>query len=126
MALTMDRYLAICKPFLAKKYNLCSWRKARKVSVILVLIDILYILPRFWEYEYFQLETNFDNLTAYLPVPTSLRTNFYYDAIYVHISYVLGFFLGPVIYLTVFNIIIYREASLFISLSIKSLKKIQA
>ncbi len=111
MAVTMDRYLAICKPFLAKKYNLSSWRKARKVSVIVVLFDICYNLPRFWEFEYFQLETDIDNLTAYVPVPTWLRTNFYYNVIYVHLSYVIGLFLGSAIYLIVFNILIYREAS---------------
>lgn len=116
----MDRYLAICRPFLARKYDLCSLRRAKVVSVSLMTGNVLYNLPRFWEYEYVTLETQFDGLVAYVPVPTSLRTNFYYDTCYVHLSYIVGLFLVPVIYLAVFNIKIFLTVSCQTCIDIKS------
>ncbi|CAL8143753.1 unnamed protein product [Orchesella dallaii] len=105
MALTLDRYLAVCKPFFAR--NLCTWSRAVVVSAVIMVVNILYNLPKWWEYNYVVEEMS--NMTIYRPVPSALRTNPIYDTYYAHVSYVVLFFIIPVCSLIVFNILIYCE-----------------
>ncbi|ODM98313.1 FMRFamide receptor [Orchesella cincta] len=110
LALTLDRYLAVCKPFFAR--NLCTWSRAVVVSSVIMVVNILYNLPKWWEYTYVVEETN--NFTIYRPVPAAIRTNVIYDTYYTHFSYLVLMFVTPICSLIVLNVLIYlkiREAN---------------
>ena len=49
LAFTVDRYIMICHPFSAERW--CSISRARKTIVFLIILSVLYNIPRFLEYE---------------------------------------------------------------------------
>ena len=49
MAVTIERYMAVCHPFKAKSTFTC--RKATCTAVCIVFFSVLYNLPRWWEYQ---------------------------------------------------------------------------
>ncbi|VDD74279.1 unnamed protein product [Mesocestoides corti] len=50
-AFTVDRYLMICHPFIAKRW--CTLRLSKLVIAAVSLASLCYTLPRFYEYVYF-------------------------------------------------------------------------
>ena len=50
LALTIDRYLYVCKPYLGNK--LCTRRKSCYVICALYLLSIIYSIPAFFEFKY--------------------------------------------------------------------------
>jgi hypothetical protein len=50
LALTIDRYLYVCKPYLGNK--LCTRKRSCYVICSLYLLSIIYSIPQFFEYKY--------------------------------------------------------------------------
>ncbi|KAM3184953.1 hypothetical protein ACTXT7_007355 [Hymenolepis weldensis] len=50
-AFTVDRYLMICHPFIAKRW--CTLRRSKMVIASIFFTSFCYSLPRFYEYEYY-------------------------------------------------------------------------
>ncbi len=103
--IAFNRYIAICRPFQARK--LCTMVRVRIQVVIVVLFCFLYNIPRFFEYRVTTLTT--DNVTIPIPVATDMLKCSYYKYIYEIGLYCIFVFLAPLIILIVLNGGLVRE-----------------
>ena len=87
-----------------------NWRIAFKYTVPVVLMSILFNLPKFYEWkieEMLENETNSTEINIEL-IPTDLRLNDYYVYYYVNIARLVVSGLVPLVSLAVLNLAIYR------------------
>lgn len=106
VAVTVERYIAVCHPLKAK--SLCTYRRARIFNLIIIVMSIIYNIPRFLEVthsETFSLELNRTILKA---VASQLRLNKLYYGVYHIWLYVFVMYCIPFLILAVFNIYIWK------------------
>ncbi|KAI6190058.1 FMRFamide receptor [Aphelenchoides bicaudatus] len=95
VAITIDRWLAVCHPFLVRIY--CTQTRAALTLVIIFTFSIAYNFCRFWEY------TLNGNEIAGL-----LRDNSLYMILYQNISMLLSQFVLPLLVLCILNLQVAR------------------
>lgn len=106
VAVTVERYIAVCHPLKAK--SMCTYRRARIFNAIIMVMSILYNIPRFWEVEHTEVYSDELNKTIYKVVASQLRVNKLYYEVYHIWLYIFVMYLIPFLILTVFNIYIWR------------------
>ncbi|XP_008555574.1 FMRFamide receptor [Microplitis demolitor] len=107
LTVTMERYVAVCHPLKARSF--CTYGRARLAVLCIVIVSILYNLPKFWEVN---LEEEIHwryNVTVYCVVPAILRSSDLYIKIYVNWMYFFVYYAFPFVMLVVFNVAIYRR-----------------
>ncbi|XP_014214332.1 FMRFamide receptor [Copidosoma floridanum] len=107
LTVTMERYVAVCHPLKAR--SLCTYGRARTALALIVLGSVLYNLPKLWEVELSEEVHSTRNVTIFCIVPTELRENKLYIAIYVHWSYFFVYYAFPFVALVIFNVAIYKR-----------------
>ncbi|KAK7087045.1 G-protein coupled receptor activity protein [Halocaridina rubra] len=105
VTVTMERYVAVCRPLRAR--SLCTYGRAKIYVVAVALFSVLYNLPRFWEVTYQECIMPDDRFV--IVVPSSLRQNPFYIQIYIMWMYLLIMYLVPFLSLLIFNSFIYKE-----------------
>ncbi|KAK0081602.1 hypothetical protein PV325_011873 [Microctonus aethiopoides] len=107
LTVTMERYVAVCHPLRAR--SLCTYGRARIAVICIIIVSILYNLPKFWEVD-LEEEIHWKyNVTIYCVVPAILRSNDLYITIYVNWMYFFVYYAFPFVALVVFNVAIYRR-----------------
>lgn len=106
VAVTVERYIAVCHPLKAK--SMCTYRRARIFNAIIMVMSILYNIPRFWEVEHSEVYSAELNRTIYKVVASQLRVNKLYYEVYHIWLYLFVMYFVPFLVLTLFNIYIWR------------------
>lgn len=78
--LAVERYIAICQPFLATK--LCTVQKAWVIIAIIFVVAFLCRLPNFWENSIVTVYDTFTNQSWAYPAPNNFSENEHYVSIY--------------------------------------------
>ena len=101
VSITIDRYLAVCHPFMVNTY--CTKNRALVTVGVVVLFSSAYNAVRFWEYT-----INFDvapeNRTVEQMVKPMLRSNPYFLPWYQNVATMVSQFAFPLVMLCVLNI----------------------
>ncbi len=100
VVVTADRYVAICKPLHAPQYSTMS--RMRKAVILVIVLSILYNLPRFWE-RTVDYKLDEKNQTIPFSTKTSLRNSKEYIIIYKTCCYFVVRFFVPLSSLAFFN-----------------------
>lgn len=90
--LTIDRYIAVCRPLDAQR--ICTPKRAYKNMAFVVLLAATFCLPRFFEFE----------LRNGLYRPTGLLKNKIYTIVYRIVLFPLFNYVIPVVTMTILNI----------------------
>ncbi|XP_014479697.1 PREDICTED: FMRFamide receptor-like isoform X2 [Dinoponera quadriceps] len=111
LAVSMERYIAVYYPLKVRSF--CTYGRARAAVLIMVVLALLYNIPKFWEYEARE-EIHWKyNVTVYCMFPTELKNNDYYNIVYIHwmhsIVYVPFIYTLPFVVLLILNTAIYRQ-----------------
>ncbi|XP_063973983.1 FMRFamide receptor isoform X2 [Diachasmimorpha longicaudata] len=107
LTVTMERYVAVCHPLRARSF--CTYGRARIAVLCIVIVSIIYNMPKFWEVD-LEEEIHWKyNVTVYCVVPAILRSSDIYITIYVNWMYFFVYYAFPFVALVVFNIAIYRR-----------------
>ncbi len=80
LAVTADRYIAICRPLHAPQYSTIS--RVRKIVLVIWIVAILYNIPRFFEREVKVVLNNQTNVTELQVKKTPLREDPTYFLVY--------------------------------------------
>lgn len=115
LTVTLERFVAVCHPLQAR--SLCTYGRARLYVLLIIIFSILYNLSRFWEVKLEQEYLVQYNVTVYIPLPSSLRSNQIYISVYIHWLYLLFIYFLPFSCLAVLNAAIYRQVSVLLLLS---------
>ena len=111
LALSIERYFAICKPFLFQATN-CT---PKFITILIILFSILFNVPKFFEFEWIK-ETSIINGTTFIQEgisETNLRSNWYYATIYILWCDLVFHGLIPFISLIILNILVLKEMIIF-------------
>ncbi len=98
---TVDRYLAICKPF--QKATYMSSHKTRIAIFLLPLLATIYNIPRFFEQTTKEKPDYCMGRFRILTIATPLRRNKYYYIIYKTAAFFIFRFVVPLLVLTILN-----------------------
>ncbi|XP_074662726.1 FMRFamide receptor-like [Tubulanus polymorphus] len=104
--LTIDRYVAVCKPLRATSF--CTKRNAMLGIAFVCAFSVAYNIPKIW---YVKTAYKLDpctNLTKPYVNNTMLMNNKYFTLIYVNILYLLIMFFVPLTLLVILNIFLVR------------------
>lgn len=101
MLVTVDRYIAVCKPL---KTQLRTIQRAKLAVAIVIILAILYNIPRFLEREISFSRDKCTGLTKVKSGKTSLRNNKIYFLVYKTIMYFVFRTIGPLIILVGLNL----------------------
>jgi hypothetical protein len=99
--IAFNRYIAICKPFRAPQ--LCTMSRVRIQVVVMVVLCVVYCIPRFFEFRVIYIYDPEVNKTIPIANSTGLLRNKYYNYIYENGLYTLFVFLAPLVILVVLN-----------------------
>lgn len=95
--LTVERCIAVCKPF--KAQVICTSKKTRNAIIVIILIVALFTTPRFYEYHHVPFEENPAGFEE-----TALMRNFHYSMIYRIFLFLLIGYIIPILLLLFLNI----------------------
>lgn len=100
VVVTIDRYIAVCRPMNAE---LRSHVRVKVAMTIVVISSVVYNIPMFLETTTVTSTDSCNGLTVVQNVPTSLRNEFAYFVVYKVVCFCLLRSVGPTIALIVFN-----------------------
>ena len=98
----VNRYIAVCKPYSASR--LCTVNQARKQLALVIILCILYNIPRFCEAKLTSMVDTTTNKTVLVPAYTALGDNKMYLIIYNNAMYMIFLLILPLIILTILNV----------------------
>ena len=101
MLVTMDRYIAICKPL---KTQMRTLQRAKLAVTIVIIAAVIYNIPRFMERKIVYLTDSCTNTTIVKSKKTALRENPHYFLVYKTILYFIFRAVGPLITLIGLNL----------------------
>ena len=101
MLVTVDRYIAVCKPL---KTQLRTIQRAKMAVAVVIALGILYNIPRFLERQIIISTDPCTGLTVVKSRKTALRQNMLYFLIYKTIMYFVFRTIGPLIILVGLNL----------------------
>ena len=99
---TVDRYLAICRPFESMRHQVST--RAKRAVYIIALTAIVYNIPRFFEKVVIRLPDHCLRVFRYVAWPSWLRKNDLYVLIYKTVLFFIFRMVGPLFVLVVLNI----------------------
>ena len=102
VVVTVERYIVVCWPFKASRW--CTLPKVKRAVVLIVILGVLYNIPRFFEWRTAFTTDICTNYTSAGVDPQPIRSNILYKVIYRVISYIVFVAVGPMIILIVLNI----------------------
>ena len=97
---SLNRYIAVCRPY--SSANLCSIKQARRQVAYVALFSVIYNIPRFFEYEHFEVCVAKDVSQKAFEF-SAFGNNFYYRIIYANVFYFLVMHGGPLLSLAFLN-----------------------
>ncbi|XP_055644320.1 FMRFamide receptor [Toxorhynchites rutilus septentrionalis] len=106
LTVTLERYVAVCHPLRARA--LCTYGRARIYVIAILILSLLYNLPRFWEVTVSSFDHP-DYKGAYCVSASALRTHDLYIKVYVHWMYTVFIYLLPFSAISFFNAMIYQQ-----------------
>ncbi|KAK2159654.1 hypothetical protein NP493_1700g00004 [Ridgeia piscesae] len=80
VVLAMERYIAICQPFLAAK--MCTVNKARVIIILIYMFALICRMPNFWESRVVTIYDKLTNTTLTYIEATQFSINRYYMIVY--------------------------------------------
>lgn len=98
---TLDRYIAICRPF--DTTALCTTQRARRAVGVVVVLAVLYNIPRFFEHQTQLVQEYCHNTTRLITVHSALRQDPIYFIVYKTSLYFVFRVVVPIGTLTVLN-----------------------
>lgn len=105
MLVTIDRYIAICKPL---KTQLRDIQRAKLAVTSIIILAIIYNIPRFLERKIVFDYNHCLNITIVKTTKTDLRENNIYFLVYKTIMYFIFRAVGPLLTLLILNIRLIR------------------
>ncbi|CAI4222720.1 unnamed protein product [Auanema sp. JU1783] len=102
VSITIDRYLAVCHPFVVRTY--CTRSRALLTVLVIIIFSVAYNFVRFWEFQFVDKETD----TVEEMVQPLLRDNVKFMLWYQNIATLLSQFVVPVVALCMLNIEVAR------------------
>ena len=108
LLITVDRFLAVCRP---NNRQLRSVQRAKQAAACLLLLAIVYNIPRFLERELSQCKDPVTNSARLTNTHSTLRVDKVYFLVYKTIMYVILRSFGPLIVLLTLNISLVRTLS---------------
>uniref|UniRef100_A0A8R1I4R7 G_PROTEIN_RECEP_F1_2 domain-containing protein n=1 Tax=Caenorhabditis japonica TaxID=281687 RepID=A0A8R1I4R7_CAEJA len=103
VSITIDRYLAVCHPFMVNTY--CSRNRALLTVGVVVSFSIVYNVVRFWEY---RIDFNADPRDLTTMVQPVLRGNPHFMLWYQNVATMSSQFVLPLVVLCVLNLQVAR------------------
>ncbi|CAH1791116.1 unnamed protein product [Owenia fusiformis] len=104
---TIDRYLAVCRPLDIGMQ--CTKGKARQVVIIVIVLDILFNLPRFFERVTYTITDPCTNVT----IVTNKYSDFAQNPVYIKLyrigAYFIVIYLIPLLVLSIMNTRLIQE-----------------
>lgn len=107
LTVSLERFVAVCHPLRAR--SLCTYGRARMYVIAILVISVLYNLPRLWEGYVTEEFYEAMNITIYCARPTELRNDPLFIAIYIQWCYLIFQCLIPFVSLALLNAAIYRQ-----------------
>ena len=98
---TVDRFVAICRPFESMRHQVST--RARRAVYLIVLLAILYNIPRFFEQKIEYLPDYCRRIMRYFARHSELRKNRLYFIIYKTIMFLLFRMTAPLVILVTLN-----------------------
>lgn len=110
VSFTVERYIAVTHPLRAS--SMCTIKRARLTTILVVTISIAYNFSRWFEYK---IQTQYQenstepvmisntSLRSYIFVPTELEQNHTYETIYFTVLYLTVMCITPVLLLATLN-----------------------
>ncbi|ODM87871.1 FMRFamide receptor [Orchesella cincta] len=108
VVVTLERYIAVCIPLKARSF--CTQSTARNSSIAVIILSIVYNMPRWFEFKTEEYKSNCTGIIKYYSNVTEMRDNPDYIWYYVNLSYLIVIYLIPFSILLFINIAIYCEA----------------
>ncbi len=99
--LSLNRYLAICRPF--KAPGLCTETKVRTHVVLVFLLSLAFNLPRFFQYRLEWCQPPHSNTSVVTLERTDIGSGSWFDIIYNHGLHTALVWLAPLLLLVVLN-----------------------
>lgn len=106
VAFTVERWIAVCRPLRAAK--MCTISRARKTIFGIVVLSVVYNIPRMLEYKTAYVVDHVTNTTNAIYTPTSLGENQTFRHIYFIYLQLFVMLLIPFTILAVLNILLIR------------------
>lgn len=103
VAFTIERYIVVCKPLKANK--LCTVKRARRYAILVILISLIYNVPRWFE---LKVSNNTGNHTIVQLQLTALGDDHLYNLIYKVYMYTIIIVIGPFLFLLCLNVALVR------------------
>lgn len=104
IAVTVERYIAVCHPLYAR--SICTWSRAKYYTISVLLFSTIYNLPRWGEFVTVSTDPETGSVRNEM---TELRCNTTYITVYVQWCNFVVMILLPIILLVVLNAIIFLE-----------------
>lgn len=114
--ISLERFIAVCHPLKAR--GMCTQARTKICIYIVVLLSIVYNIPKFFEVELKHGKDD-DYGEFYYVSASDLRRNRLYITIYIHWLYFIFMNFIPLSGITYFNIMIYRQVRIVNRLRIK-------
>jgi hypothetical protein len=114
--ISLERFIAVCHPFRARTY--CNHSRTKISIFVIVTLSIIYNLPKFFE---ISIVEGFDDEFGefYFATASNLRINSLYIKIYIHWAYLIVMNIFPLVSITIFNLMIYRQVKIVNRMRIK-------
>lgn len=118
--ISLERYIAVCHPLKARSF--CTQARTKLSIILIVLIAIVYNIPKFFEVELWEgVDEEFG--TFYALGASDFRKNGLYINIYINWCYFIFLNLIPLSGITFFNVMIYRQVQIVNRLRMKLTSK---
>lgn len=107
LTVSLERFVAVCHPLRAR--SLCTYGRARMYVIGIIIVSVLYNLPKLWEANIKEEWYSEGNVTIYCPRASCFRLNELYKTVYIHWMYLIFLYLLPFTGLGIINAAIYRQ-----------------
>lgn len=107
--ISLERFIAVCHPLKARSY--CTQAHTKFSIFAIVLFAVIYNAPKFFEMTLVELPDD-DYGTVYRVSASWLRRNATYIAVYIHWMYFIIMNFIPLVGITFFNVMIYRQVQI--------------
>uniref|UniRef100_A0A0N4Z0Y4 G_PROTEIN_RECEP_F1_2 domain-containing protein n=1 Tax=Parastrongyloides trichosuri TaxID=131310 RepID=A0A0N4Z0Y4_PARTI len=98
VSITVDRYLAVCHPFMVRVY--CTVNRAKITVAVIAILTVAFNFVRFWEFDMVEPSEN----TGGFAFKKLLRADPIFMLVYQNIAYIISQYLLPLFVLCLLNL----------------------